>query len=317
MPQPVLEGLPAKPGCYLMKDEAGRVIYVGKAVNLRSRVRSYFHESGSADRKTAELVARVADVEWIVVDSELEALILEMNLIKRHRPKYNVRLKDDKRYPYVRVHWADPFPKVTLTRQVIGDGSRYYGPYTSVWAVHQTLDVLRRIFPYLTCDRVITGQDLRACLYHDIKLCLAPCIGAVDQAGYREMIGDLCGFLEGRTEPVIQRLQAEMARASGAMEYERAAALRDQLTAIDRVIEGQKVVSRENIDSDVIAFARDERSACVQVFFVRGGKLIGREYFVLEGTRQAGDEEVVRAFVKQFYANSSTVPQRVLLPLEF
>ena len=316
MPQPLLEGIPAKPGCYLMKDESGKVIYVGKAVNLRSRVRSYFHESGSADRKTAELVARVADVEWIVVASELEALILEMNLIKRHRPKYNVRLKDDKRYPYVRVHWGDPFPKVTMTRQVVGDGSRYYGPYTSVWAVHQTLDVLRRIFPYLTCDRVITGQDLRACLYHDIKLCLAPCIGAVDQAGYREMIADLCGFLEGRTEPVIQRLQAEMARASGAMEYERAAAIRDQLTAIDRVIEGQKVVSRENLDSDVIAFARDDRSACVQVFFVRGGKLIGREYFVLEGTRQAGDEEVVRAFVKQFYANSSTVPQRVLLPLE-
>ncbi len=316
MPQPQLEGIPAKPGCYLMKDEAGKVIYVGKAVNLRSRVRSYFHESGSDDRKTAELVARVADVEWIVVASELEALILEMNLIKRHRPKYNIRLKDDKRYPYVRVHWGDPFPKVTMTRQVVGDGSRYYGPYTSVWAVHQTLDVLRRIFPYLTCDRVISGQDLRACLYHDIKLCLAPCIGAVGQAGYRDMISDLCGFLEGRTEPVIQRLHAEMARASGAMEYERAAAIRDQLTAIDRVIEGQKVVSQENFDSDVIAFARDDRSACVQVFFVRGGKLIGREYFVLEGTRQADDEEVVRAFVKQFYANASTVPQRVLLPLE-
>ena len=316
MSPPLLEGIPAKPGCYLMKDEAGKVIYVGKAVNLRSRVRSYFHESGSADRKTAELVARVADVEWIVVASELEALILEMNLIKRHRPKYNVRLKDDKRYPYVRVHWADPFPKVTMTRQVIGDGSRYYGPYTSVWAVHQTLDVLRRIFPYLTCDRVITGQDLRACLYHDIKLCLAPCIGAVDQTGYRSMISDLCGFLEGRSEPVIQRLQAEMARASGAMEYERAAAIRDQLTAIDRVIEGQKVVSRENLDSDVIAFARDDRSACVQVFFVRGGKLIGREYFVLEGTRQADDEEVVRAFVKQFYSEAAGIPQRVLLPLE-
>ncbi len=316
MSPPLLEGIPAKPGCYLMKDEAGRVIYVGKAVNLRSRVRSYFHESAAHDRKTAELVARVADVEWIVVASELEALILEMNLIKRHRPKYNIRLKDDKRYPYVRVHWGDPFPKVTMTRQMVGDGSRYYGPYTSVWAVHQTLDVLRRIFPYLTCDRVITGEDLRACLYHDIKLCLAPCIGAVDQSGYREMIADLCGFLEGRSEPVVRRLQAEMARASTAMQYERAAAIRDQLTAIDKVIEGQKVVSQESLDSDVIAFARNEREACVQVFFVRGGKLIGREYFVLEGIRQADDEEVVRAFVKQFYANATSVPQRVLLPLE-
>ena len=145
-----LDGLPNKPGCYLMKDEAGRVIYVGKAVNLRSRVRSYFHASAGHSRKTAEMVAKVADVEWIVVGSELESLILEMNLIKRHRPKYNVRLKDDKRYPYIKVHWADPFPKVTVTRRMADDGSRYYGPYTSVWAVHQTLDVLRRIFPYLT-----------------------------------------------------------------------------------------------------------------------------------------------------------------------
>ena len=142
----------------------------------------------------------IADIEWIVVGSELEALILEMNLIKKHRPHYNVRLKDDKRYPYIKVHWADPFPKVTVTRQMVQDGSRYFGPYTSVWAVHQTLDVLRRIFPYLTCDREITGQDERACLYYDIKLCTAPCIGAINQAGYRQMIADLCEFLEGRTE---------------------------------------------------------------------------------------------------------------------
>ena len=316
MPQVKLEGIPAKPGCYLMKDKAGRVIYVGKAVNLRSRVRSYFHASANNNRKTKELVTRIVDIEWIVVDSELEALILEMNLIKRYRPKYNVRLKDDKRYPYVRVAWKDPFPKVTMTRRITSDGSRYYGPYTSVWAVHQTLDVLRRIFPYLTCDRVISGEDLRACLYHDIKLCMAPCIGAVDQGTYRAMIEDLCRFLEGRTEPIIARLEAEMERAAQAMEYERAAAFRDQLVAIEKVVEGQKVVSKDQLDSDVIAFARDDRNACVQVFFIRRGKMIGREYFVLEGTRQAEDEEVVRAFVKQFYANSATVPQRVLLPME-
>jgi len=312
----MLEGIPAKPGCYLMKDKAGRVIYVGKAVNLRSRVRSYYHASAAHDRKTVELVARIADVEWIVVDSELEALILEMNLIKRHKPKYNVRLKDDKRYPYIRVHWADPFPKVTMTRRMVNDGSRYYGPYTSVWAVHQTLDVLRKIFPYLTCDRTITGEDLRACLYHDIKLCLAPCIGVVNQATYRSMIEDICRFLEGHTEPILERLENEMERASAEMEYERAAAFRDQLTAIEKVVEGQKVVSKDKLDSDVIAFARDDRNACVQVFFIRRGKMIGREYFVLEGTSQAEDEEVVRAFVKLFYANSATLPQRVLLPLE-
>ena len=299
-----------------MKDAAGEVIYVGKAVNLRSRVRSYFHTSAGQSIKTAELVSRIADIEWIVVDSELESLILEMNLIKRHRPKYNVRLKDDKRYPYIKVHWADPYPKVTVTRRIVDDGSRYYGPYTSVWAVHRTLDVLRRIFPYLTCDRTITGEDLRACLYYDIKLCLAPCIGAMDQDGYRSMIADLCRFLEGRTEPIIERLNQQMTRDAEAMQYERAATIRDQLPAIDRVVEGQKVVSRERIDSDVIAFARDNHDACVQVFFIRSGKLIGREYFVLEGTQEAEDREVVQAFVKQFYTDTPTVPERVMLPLE-
>jgi excinuclease ABC subunit C len=313
---PTLDGLPAKPGCYLMKSADGTVIYVGKAINLRSRVRSYFQPSADHGRKVAELVTHVVDIEWIVVGSELEALILEMNLIKRHRPKYNVRLKDDKRYPYIQVRWADPFPTVVVTRRMVDDGSRYFGPYTSVWAVHETLDVVRRMFPYLTCDRVITGQDPRACLYADIKLCLAPCIGAVDQAGYRQMIDDLCRFLQGETETVVARLRDEMTRASAAMAYERAAALRDQLQAIDKVVEGQKIVSQERIDSDVIAFARDDDSACVQVFFVRHGKLIGREYFVLEGTRQADDREVVEGFVKQFYTDAAYVPERVLLPTE-
>ena len=313
---PTLNGLPAKPGCYLMKSADGTVIYVGKAVNLRSRVRSYFQPSADHGRKVAELVAHVADIEWIVVGSELEALILEMNLIKRHRPKYNVRLKDDKRYPYIQVRWGDAFPTVVVTRRMVEDGSRYFGPYTSVWAVHETLDVLRRMFPYLTCDRVITGQDLRACLYADIKLCLAPCIGAVDQAGYRQVIDDLCRFLQGETETVVARLSEEMTRASAAMAYERAAALRDQLQAIDKVVEGQTIVSQERIDSDVIAFARDNDSACVQVFFVRHGKLIGREYFVLEGTREADDREVVAGFVKQFYTEAAYVPERVLLPTE-
>ena len=313
---PTLDGLPVRPGCYLMKSADGTVIYVGKALNLRSRVRSYFQPSADHGRKVAELVTHVADIEWIVVGSELEALILEMNLIKRHRPKYNVRLKDDKRYPYIQVRWVDPFPTVVVTRRMVEDGSRYFGPYTSVWAVHETLDVLRRMFPYLTCDRVITGQDLRACLYADIKLCLAPCIGAVGQAGYRQMIDDLCRFLQGETETVVARLSEEMTRASAAMAYERAAALRDQLQAIDKVVEGQTIVSQERIDSDVIAFARDNDSACVQVFFVRHGKLIGREYFVLEGTREADDREVVEGFVKQFYAEAAYVPERVLLPTE-
>ncbi len=312
----VLDTLPIKSGCYLMKDAAGKVIYVGKAINLRNRVRSYFHLSANRDPRTQQLVRKISDIEWIVVDSELEALILEMNLIKKHRPHYNVRLKDDKRYPYIKVHWADPYPKVTVTRQMVQDGSRYFGPYTSVWAVHQTLDVLRRIFPYLTCDRTITGEDERACLYYDIKLCVAPCIGAASQSSYRQMIDDLCQFLQGRTEPIVERLQAEMEQAAEQLRFERAAALRDQIRAIENVVERQKVISSDYIDSDVIAMARSNGDACVQVFFIRGGKLIGREYFLLEGTEATPDPGVMAEFIKQFYDQAPNVPDQVLLPHE-
>jgi excinuclease ABC subunit C len=311
-----LEGVPPKPGCYLMKDKSGRVIYVGKAVNLRSRVRSYFHASSREHPKTAELVRHIQDIEWIVVGSELEALILEMNLIKRYRPKYNVHLKDDKRYPYIRVHWEDRFPKVTFTRRLSKTGSEYFGPYTSAWAVHQTLDILRKIFPYLTCDRVITGEDQRACLYFDIKLCSGPCIGVVDQETYRAMIADLCRFLRGHTEPIIERLQSEMNQASQALDFEKAALIRDQLNAIEKVVEGHKLISPQMVDSDVIAFARDDQNACVQVFFIRAGKLIGREYFLLDGVDQAEDRELVEAFLKQFYTDATFIPQNVLLPTD-
>ncbi|HKY79675.1 MAG TPA: excinuclease ABC subunit UvrC, partial [Anaerolineales bacterium] len=293
-----------------------KVIYVGKAVNLRSRVRSYFHTTAQEDSKTRVLVGHIKDIEWIVVASELEALILEMNLIKKHRPQYNVRLKDDKRYPYVKVHWADPFPKVTVTRQMDEDGSRYFGPYTSVWAVHKTLDVLRRIFPYLTCDRVITGQDERACLYLDIKLCTAPCIGKIQQDEYRQMISDLCDFLNGRTESIVQRLDQDMALASTELRFEKAAAIRDQLEAIGSIVERQRVVSTDYADSDVLAMARSEQEACVQVFFIRGGKLIGREYFMMENTAEIPDANVMAEFIKQYYDQAAYVPPEVLLPHE-
>jgi excinuclease ABC subunit C len=275
--QSILDSAPTKTGCYLMKDVDAKVIYVGKAINLRSRLRSYFHSSAIENLKTRQMVQRISDIDWIVVGSELEALILEMNLIKKYRPHFNVRLKDDKRYPYIKVHWAKPFPKLTVTRRMVNDGSRYFGPYTSVWAVHQTLDVLRRIFPYLTCDREITGEDTRACLYYDIKLCTAPCIGVINQEDYRQVIDDLCGFLSGRTEPIVSRLQAEMEAAANELQFERAAALRDQVNAIEKVVERQKVVSTQYVDSDVIAMARSNGEACVQVFFIRSGKLIGRE----------------------------------------
>ncbi len=314
--QGVLDTLPTKPGCYIMKDAKGTIIYVGKAVNLRSRVRSYFHSSAEENAKTARLVSHIADIEWIVVGSELEALILEMNLIKKHRPRYNIRLKDDKRYPYIKIHWASPFPKVTVTRNMVNDGSRYYGPYTSVWAVHQTLDVLRRIFPYLTCDREITGGDPRACLYYDIKLCTAPCIGAINQKDYRQLIDDLSQFLEGKTENIVERLQQEMKTASEELRFEQAAARRDQINAIEKVVERQKVITSEEKDTDVIAMARANGEACVQIFFIRSGKLLGREYFILEGTEDASDSEIIEQFVKQFYAEAATVPSELLLPQE-
>ena len=314
--QALLDNLPTKPGCYIMKDAEGKIIYIGKAVNLRSRVRSYFHSSAQHDRKTKKLVGKIVDIEWIIVASELEALILEMTLIKKHRPHYNIRLKDDKRYPYVKVHWADDYPKLTVTREMVNDGSRYFGPYTSVWAVHQTLDVLRKIFPYLTCDRVITGEDERACLYYDIKLCNGPCIGAVSKDEYRLMISDLMDFLQGRTGPIVDRLHVEMQAASQAMAFEKAAVKRDQIRAIETVVERQKVISTDYVDSDVIAMARSEKEACVQVFFIRGGKLIGREYFLLDGADDAPDSEVMSNFIEQFYDSSPNIPPQVLLPHE-
>ncbi len=315
--QGILATLPAKPGCYIMKNAEGTIIYVGKAISLKNRVRSYFHADASHDAKTRRLVRDITDIEWIVVGSELEALILEMNLIKKHRPKYNIRLKDDKRYPYIKVHWADPFPKVTVTRQMLEDGSRYFGPYTSAWAVYQTLDVLRRIFPFLTCDRDITGTDLRACLYYDIKLCIAPCIGAASQAQYRQMISDLMDFLNGHNEPIVTRLQNEMVKASEAMRFEKAAAVRDQLKAIQSIIERQKIVfATDYLDSDVLAMARSNGEACVQIFFIRGGKLIGREYFILEGTEDAANNEIMEQFVTQFYTEAASVPPQVMLPEE-
>ncbi len=313
----ILDTLPAKPGCYLMKNADGTIIYVGKAINLKNRARSYFHADAGHDAKTRRLVRDIADIEWIVVGSELEALILEMNLIKKHRPRYNIRLKDDKRYPYIKVHWAEPYPKVTVTRQMIDDGSRYFGPYTSAWAVYQTLDTLRKIFPYLTCDREITGQDKRACLYYDIKLCIAPCIGAASQASYRQMISDLMDFLSGHSEGIVARLQAEMEKAAAEMRYEKAAAVRDQLKAIQSIIERQKIVfATDYKDSDVLAMARSDGEACVQVFFIRSGKLIGREYFILEGTEDSADAQIMEQFVTQFYTEAANIPQQVMLPQE-
>ncbi len=311
-----LETLPIRPGVYIMRDVAGAVIYVGKALVLRNRVRSYFHAAARHEPRTRRLVEEIVDFEWIVTDTELEALILENELIKRYSPRFNVRLRDDKTYPYLKIHWQDDFPKVSIVRRIEQDGARYYGPFASPSALRQTLDALRRVFPYLDCNRVITGTDPKPCLYFHIKRCAGPCIGAVDREGYRQIVAGLAGFMEGNSEPVLHRMKAQMAEAAEEFHYERAAQIRDQLRAAETIVERQKIVSGKGEDKDVIAFAQDDRTGetCVQVFFIRRGRLIGRESFVLDGADAGQNDEMISAFVKQFYDEAAFVPPEILLP---
>jgi len=309
-----LQTLPTKPGVYLMKDEQDEVIYVGKSVNLRNRVRSYFQASASHSLKLHRLIYRIADFDFIVTDSEIEALILECTLIKEHRPRYNIRLKDDKRYPYIKITWQEDYPRIIVTRRMERDGARYFGPLTDVRAVHQTLDMLRRLFPYLTCKREITGQDKRACLYYHIGRCAGPCIGAISKDEYRALIKRICLFLEGKAEEIVADLQAQMTSAAEALDFERAATLRDQIRAVETVTKQQKIALAVGKDEDVIALARENDDACVQVFFIRQGKLIGREYFILDGTAEEDEAQIVASFVKQFYDEAAYVPMKIILP---
>jgi len=312
--QDKLDSLPAKPGVYLYRDEQERVIYVGKSVNLRNRVRSYFHVSSQREIRTHDLVERIFDLDFIVTDTEVEALILECELIKKHRPRFNVRLKDDKRYPYLKITWYEDFPRIYATRRMEQDGSRYFGPFTSVDAVHHTLDLLRKLFPYRTCNREITGHDKRACLYYYMGRCLGPCIGKGSREEYRAVIDRVSKFLEGHTRQVLADLQRRMQDASARLDFEAAAAYRDQIQAVEQVTAQQKIISLADKDQDVVAFARDDGQACVQVFFIRAGKLIGREYFVLEGATGEKDQAVLEAFIQQFYDEAAYVPPEILMP---
>jgi len=311
-----LQALPDSPGVYIMRDAAGQVIYVGKAVRLRERVRSYFTPSASHTPKTRDLVQHIADLETIVTASELEALLLENTLIKQHRPRYNVRLKDDKTYPYIKVTVQEEWPRVLITRQLQDDGARYYGPYSSARSARQTVELLDRLFPYRSCDQAIDGQARRPCLYYHLGRCLGPCIGTADHQAYQAAIENVCLFLEGKQERLIAGLQAQMEAAAQALEFERAAHLRDQLRAVENVIQRQRVISQALSDHDVIAFVRDDGEACVQVFFIRGGKLLGRENFILTGTRGEDDREIMTSFVEQYYTQATHVPREILLQSE-
>ncbi|MCG2772748.1 MAG: excinuclease ABC subunit UvrC [Desulfobacterales bacterium] len=309
----LLKSIPRKPGVYLMKDVNGKMIYVGKAIVLRNRVRSYFHESANQIPKVSRLVDEIANIEFIVTDTELEALILECNLIKKHRPRFNVHLKDDKHYPYIKISMQDDFPRIYITRRMLRDGARYFGPFTSSRSVHRTLDLLRHIFPYITCKREITGHDERPCLNYHIHRCPGPCIGAISKEEYRAIVSQIALFLEGRQGQIVTDLRARMVQAAEDLEFERAAEMRDQIEAVERVIEQQRVVSASMNDQDVIAFARDAGQACVQVFFIRGGKLIGRDYFVLSGTQDTEPAEIMSSFLKQFYDEAASIPEELLL----
>ena len=313
-----LKATPAKPGVYLMRDHAGEVLYVGKAAGLRSRVSSYFAPSASHPRKIAKMVNRVADYEYIVTESEQEALILECNLIKEHQPPYNARLKDDKSYPFIKIDVSEDFPQVYITRRVHKDGSKYFGPFASAGSVRRTLSLLKKLFPYRSCTKTITGNDARPCLDFHIHRCVGPCIGAVDKDEYAEVIDQVVLFLEGKTNKVVGSIKKRMLDAADSLEFEKAAVLRDQLTAIEKVHEGQKVLHLTSENADVIATAPGLREAWVEVFFIRQGKLIGRDNFLMAGTQDDDPDKILTAFVKQFYDATPYVPPRIIVqhPLE-
>ncbi len=308
-----LKQLPASPGVYLMKDAERNILYVGKAASLRHRVRSYFVGGQKLLPKIQRMVARVNDLEFFVTNSEQEALILENNLIKRYRPHYNVRLKDDKTFPYLRINLNEDWPRVYITRRLEENGARYFGPFASARSVRQTLKILKGIFPFRSCSRTITGNDARPCLEYHIHHCVGPCIGAVSKQEYAEVIKQVILFLEGRLEKVVLEIENKMKRAAEALDFEKAALLRDQIQAINRVIEGQRIAATVRGEQDVIAFASDKDQAYVQIFFIRGGKLIGRESFVLQGTSSEEPKQVMSSFIKQFYSSTPYVPPLLLL----
>ena len=314
----VLRQLPASPGVYLMKAADGRVLYVGKADVLRHRVRSYFGSKAGLDSRIVRMISEVADVEYIVTDTVSEAFLLESNLIKEHRPRFNIRLRDDKSYPFVKITLGEDFPRIVRTRKLAQDGSRYFGPYASASSVDETLKLLRRIFPFRTCNLEIPeGKRVleRPCLLYYINRCQGPCIQAIEKAPYRATISRIVDFLEGRQEGIAAELRADMQQHSDGLRYEQAAIARDKLRAVERTIEQQKVAAYSRAEQDVIGIAREEGEACLQLFVIRNGKMIGREHFIVEGARDVTDGEVLGSFLQQYYAAVERPPRDVVVPV--
>jgi excinuclease ABC subunit C len=309
----LIKQLPESPGVYLMRNTRGNILYVGKAVNLRNRVKSYFTSPAKLTPKTSALVENIHDFEYFVVTSEQEALILELNLIKRYWPPYNVLLKDDKTFPYLKIKSKEPWPRLYITRRLEDDGSRYFGPFASINSLRQSLDVLKRIFPLRTCaENIDSHKRARPCLKFDMGYCLAPCTGKISRNEYNILIKQLIQFLEGKHEKVTRALRNKMNQCAEAQDYERAARFRDQLKAISTVVEGQSIAMKVRGEQDAIAFVVENDRACVQVFMIRHAKLIGRENFTLKGVANEEPQQIITSFIKQFYSASPYIPKLLL-----
>ena len=311
-----LAALPARPGVYIMRNAEGQVIYVGKAAKLKDRVRSYFGSAHGMEPKTFALRQQIDDFEYIVVNTVGEALLLEATMIKRHQPFFNIRLKDDKRYPYLKVDVQNPWPRVYITRRIEKDGARYFGPYASAYSVRDTLDLVKKLFPWRSCTKEITGKDARPCLDYYIKRCIAPCTSFCTPEEYAEVVQQVILFLEGKSDDVLKRLREQMEATAERLEFERAAMIRDQMRSLERTIEKQMVATTKKEDLDIYGVFRDGDQACVQVFFVRGRHMIGRDNFIVEGVSGETDTAVMCNFLLQFYESAQYIPKLVVVPSE-
>src|SRR6186713_1861857 len=316
-----LANLPDRPGVYLMKDARGEVLYVGKAQSLRSRVRSYWQKQAATSRgeihRIRQVIDKVVDLEVTEVDSVSEALLLEANLIKRFKPRFNIRLKDDKSYPYIKVTLADDFPRVERTRKLVNDGSRYFGPYASAVSVDESMNLVRRLFPFRTCTIEIKDGERalqRPCLLYHIKRCQGPCIEAITKDDYRADIEQVELFLEGRQETLVKALRREMLSAAQREDYERAAQHRDKIRAIERTMESQKMAAFARTELDMVGMAREDNQAAMTLFAIRDGKMIGRDVYLLDAAREATDEEVLASFLEQYYARATSIPREIYVP---
>src|SRR4051794_7758171 len=310
-----LAQLPDKPGVYKFYDAKGTLLYVGKAQSLRSRVRSYFLKSATLEPHKRQMVGEIANIQYLLAETPTQALHFEADLVRHERPRYNVKLRDDKHYPYIRINVQDPWPKTMVARKMQRDGARYFGPFTDATSVRQTLDTINRLFPHILCTRVITGNDPRACLYYHIKRCPAPCIGAIDNSDYRQIVDQMVGFLDGKSDSVLADMRREMEGAAEVLEFERAADLRDRIRAAERVVTQQQIVYSSIADEDVIGVHHEGPYSAVQVFLVRGGRLIGREHFVLDGHGDDSEAEIVWSFIVQYYSQTSDIPDELVLPV--